>query len=126
MIHRQFLVQEKKRLRGSEGGYQKLALQSELHRVEQEASRIVAEQIRENPPKALMAVITPQSIGGWSGPKRRGPHDEGGGAPCPSEFLMNKEDRKNTTPGGGGGGGGRIDDGPSRQHPNSAGNPNLR
>lgn len=72
---------------------------------EQEAANIVAQRIAADPPKALMAVIQPQNVGGWSGRKRRGPNEEGGGAPCPSEFLLKREKRT------------RNPNGPTRQHP---------
>ena len=78
--------------------------------VEQEAAIMVAERIAADPPKALMAVIQPQKVGGWSGRKRRGPKEEGGGAPCPSEFLLKRE-KRTTNP-----------DGPTRNHPNDARN----
>ena len=92
------------------GTGEELVLQTQLHLVEQEASRMMAECIADNPPKALMAIIQPNAeVSGWSGPKRREFGAEGGGAPCPSEFLLKRE--KRTTPGEGG---------PSRQHPNAA------
>ena len=52
-----------------------------------------------------MAVISPENVGGFTGRKRRGPKDEGGGAPCPSEFLLNRE-KQTTNP-----------NGPTRHHP---------
>ena len=70
-----------------------LALQNQLYLAEQEAASIVAQKIAADPPKALMGIISPQNVGGWSGGKRRGPNDEGGGAPCPPEFLLNREKR---------------------------------
>jgi hypothetical protein len=82
-----------------------ISLQNQLYLAEQEAVNMVAQRIAADPPKALMAVISPQNVGGWSGKKRRGPKDEGGGAPCPSEFLLKREKRI-TNP-----------NGPNRQHP---------
>jgi len=82
-----------------------VALQTALHCVEQEASDKIAEQIAAEPPAALMAVIRPQAVAGWSGNKRRQPGEEGGGAPCPSEFLLKRDKRKG-------------DGGASRVHPN--------
>ena len=78
--------------------------------VEQEAAHMVAEQIAANPPKTLMAVIQPQKVGGWSGRKRMGPQERGGGAPCPSEFLLKRE-KRTTNP-----------NGPTRNHPNDVRN----
>ena len=51
-------------------------------------------RISNNPPKALMAVIAPKTMGmgGWIGPKLSDPTD-GGGAPCPPEFLKRKGER---------------------------------
>jgi hypothetical protein len=51
-----------------------------------------------------MAVISPQNVGGWHGARRREFGEEGGGAPCPPEFLLKREKRPDT-------------DGPSRVHP---------
>ena len=93
-----FLVQQKKLLRTSNDGSNALVqyLQNQLYIAEQEAATLVAKEIAQNPPNPLMAVITPQNVGGWSGSKRRGPNEEGGGAPCPSEFLLNREKRSTT------------------------------
>lgn len=82
------MVQQKKRLHRNAG--KELVLQNQLHVVEQEAAQLVAQMVSENPPKALMAVISPQRLGAWSGDKRQKP---GEGAPCPSEFLLRKEAR---------------------------------
>jgi hypothetical protein len=56
--------------------------QTELARLEVKASNALATSIALNPPKALMAVIAPNAVGGWTGPKLRDPTD-GGGAPHP-------------------------------------------
>ena len=91
-------MQQKKLLRTSNDGSDALVqyLQNQLYIAEQEAATLVAREIAQNPPNPLMAVITPQNVGGWSGSKRRGPNEEGGGAPCPSEFLLNREKRSTT------------------------------
>jgi len=104
------VVAQKKRLREDTPENNILALQNQLYMVEQEAASMVAEQIAADPPKTLMAVIQPQKVGGWSGRKRRGPKEEGGGAPCPSEFLLKRE-KRTTNP-----------NGPTRNHPNDARN----
>lgn len=104
------MVAQKKRLREDTPENNILALQNQLYMVEQEAASMVAEQIAADPPKTLMAVIQPQKVGGWSGRKRRGPKEEGGGAPCPSEFLLKRE-KRTTNP-----------NGPTRNHPNDARN----
>ena len=73
-------MQQKKLLRTSNDGSDALVqyLQNQLYIAEQEAATLVAREIAQNPPNPLMAVITPQNVGGWSGSKRRGPNEEGG------------------------------------------------
>eukprot|EP00980_Cylindrotheca_fusiformis_P007060 scaffold1482_cov120-Cylindrotheca_fusiformis.AAC.2 len=100
-----FIVAQKKRLRENQVDTNILALQNQLYMVEQEAANVVAQTIAADPPKALMAVISPENVGGWSGRKRRGPKEEGGGAPCPPDFLLKRE-KRTTNP-----------NGPTRQHP---------
>ena len=46
-----------------------------------------------NPPKVLKAIISPDALGGWSGAKLRDPTD-GGGAPCPKEFIRKQRERE--------------------------------
>jgi hypothetical protein len=77
-----------------DGECRALALQNQLHFVEQEASRLIAQRIAEDPPNVLMAVVAPKAVGAV-GMKRRGPNEEGGGAPCPAEFLLRRETRSN-------------------------------
>jgi hypothetical protein len=100
-------VEQKKQLRKSGGNI--LALQNQLYLAEQEAADFVAQIIAEDPPTALMAVISPQNVGGWSGEKRRQPNEEGGGAPCPADFLLKREKRAGDA------------NGPSRVHPSDPG-----
>lgn len=90
-----FLVAQKRKLRKSLGDVAVLALRHELHRTEADAAQLVAKQIAENPPEALMAVITPKNVGGFRD-RRRAPGEEGGGAPCPSEFLLHRAKRNPT------------------------------
>jgi|UPI0005819CC9 hypothetical protein len=98
-----FLVSQKR-----DGPNQSIvALQTALHVVEQEAADKIAAEIARDPPASLMAVIRPQTVAGWSGNKRRQPDEEGGGAPCPSEFLL-KRDKRPEQPGA------------SRLHPSQA------
>lgn len=64
-------------------------LRNQLFAVEQEAAELVARHAMENPPASLLAAIVPAAakeniVGAWSGSK---PYKEGGGAPCPCEFL---------------------------------------
>lgn len=99
-----FIVRQKARMGRSDST--SIVLQMKLHTLEQEVSRLIAEQIAEDPPKSLMAVIQPQSVSGWNR-KRREFGAEGGGAPCPSEFLLKRETRT------------ADPNGPSRQHPSS-------
>lgn len=88
-----FLVDQKKKLRLGDGDGDIVALQSALHLIELQAADKIAEEIASNPPNSLMAVIRPQGVAGWSGNKRRQPGEEGGGAPCPSEFLLKRDKR---------------------------------
>jgi hypothetical protein len=81
-----------------------VALRTALHVAEQEAADVVAESIANDPPAALMAVIRPSDVAGWKGNKRRQPDEEGGGAPCPFEFLLQRRKRSGK--------------GASRVHPN--------
>eukprot|EP00588_Corethron_pennatum_P009707 CAMPEP_0194272742 /NCGR_PEP_ID=MMETSP0169-20130528/6218_1 /TAXON_ID=218684 /ORGANISM="Corethron pennatum, Strain L29A3" /LENGTH=330 /DNA_ID=CAMNT_0039015477 /DNA_START=166 /DNA_END=1155 /DNA_ORIENTATION=- len=61
--------------------------------LERRASELVLESAAIDPPKALLAVIGPNKVGGWVGPRRRGFGEEGGGAPCPSEFVRKSDER---------------------------------
>jgi hypothetical protein len=90
-----FLVARKRDLRKNSREVAVLALRHELHRTEIEAAQLVAQHIAENPPDALMAVITPKDMGGFRD-RRRGPDEDGGGAPCPSEFLLHRAKRTTT------------------------------
>lgn len=69
-----------------------LALQNQLYLAEQEASILIAKNIAKNPPSVLMAVIAPKAVA-VGGMKRRGKNEEGGGAPCPPEFLLRRDTR---------------------------------
>ena len=87
-------MDQKKKTR-QDGESTALALRNQLHTVEQEASRLIAERIAEDPPSVLMAVVAPKAVATCeSGIKRRGPKEEGGGAPCPPEFLLKRQDRR--------------------------------
>mmetsp|Transcript_226 Transcript_226/g.550 ORF Transcript_226/g.550 Transcript_226/m.550 type:complete len:394 (+) Transcript_226:157-1338(+) len=90
-----FLVAHKKFLRRNIQDITVLALRHELHQTEADVARFVANHIAENPPDALMAAITPKDIGGFQD-RRRGPDEDGGGAPCPSEFLLQRTKRSTT------------------------------
>jgi Serine hydrolase (FSH1) len=68
-----------------------LGLQTALYNAEQDATNCIAETIALNPPAALMAVIRPQLVAGWIGNRR--PQPDGGGAPCPEEFLHKEKYR---------------------------------
>ena len=103
-----FLVERRRvAMAGHDPGNQVLALQTALHSVQLRAAELLAAHIAEHPPAALMAVIHPQHVAGWKGNKRRQPGEEGGGAPCPSEFLLHRERRTAATTG------------ESRAHPDS-------
>ena len=85
-----------------------VALQNQLYYAEQEAAGAVAERIAADPPRALMAVISPFNVGGWNSRKRQ---EEGGGAACPSEFLLKREKRTTND---------EHANGPTREHPSQA------
>lgn len=75
---------------------EELVLQNQLFAVEQEAAALLARHAMENPPASLLAAIVPAAtresiVGAWSGSK---PFKEGGGAPCPAEFLRSIANRK--------------------------------
>jgi hypothetical protein len=99
-----FVVDQKKELRAGGPASDALALRTALHTTEAHAADEIARQIAEDPPAALMAVIRPQAVAGWNGNKRRQPGEQGGGAPCPSEFLLHREKRQQSQ-------------GPERMHP---------
>ena len=117
-----FLVEQKKRLLGfmppSSDNNSKdfsaeleiVALQTALHLAEQQAADAIADVIALKPPASLMAVIRPQQVAGWNGTKRRAFGAEGGGAPCPSEFLLNRQQRASQS---------SSESGPSRVHPDN-------
>ena len=67
--------------------------QTKLSLLEDYSAQFVANTIASNPPKALMAIIAPDAVGGWTGRKERCTED-GGGAPCPEGFLISREKRK--------------------------------
>jgi hypothetical protein len=116
-----YLVSQKNRLYCNSKTRQLIALQNRLANVEQLATLAIAREIQRNPPKALMAVIGPlainsnaspnaiedehivssgkqldvgMAVGAWQGPRRRGFGEEGGGAPCPQEFLIKENERR--------------------------------
>ena len=64
-----------------------------LGMLEEEAERALVEHVSANPPRALMAVIAPDVVGAWSGPKWRRPDMDGGGAPCPADFRRKEGER---------------------------------
>jgi hypothetical protein len=99
-----FVVDQKKEMRAGGPASDALALRTALHYTEAHAADEIAKQIAEDPPSALMAVIRPQAVAGWNGNKRRQPGEQGGGAPCPSEFLLHREKRQQS-------------EGPERMHP---------
>lgn len=109
--HYQFLVARKRDLRNNHLDVHIWSLQNQLYRAEQDAAHLVALQIANAPPTALLAVISPKNVGGFSGARRRGPDEDGGGAPCPSDFLLHREKRSDPP------------NGPTRHHPGGAGPP---
>lgn len=86
---------------------QELVMDAETTRMkiahlECKAISLLNSSIVNNPPKALMAVISPNDdegnkfVGGWAGPKdafRSSGFKESGGAPCPKDFTFSIEER---------------------------------
>ena len=64
-----------------------------LTALEEQAERALVEHVGANPPRALMAIIAPDAVGAWNGPKWRSPDMDGGGAPCPEEFKKREDER---------------------------------
>jgi len=56
--------------------------------VEAEATETQHKQKKEN------VKVVDKAVGAWHGARRRGFGEEGGGAPCPGEFLLREEERK--------------------------------
>jgi len=71
--------------------------QKRLLMLEVEAREMVRESTTVNPPRALMAVIDKNSVGGWSGSRKNVPLR---GAPCPQEFVKKKGERNGDVEGG--------------------------
>lgn len=68
-----------------------LLMQSRLKKLELYAGSLIAMESEENPPRALMAVVDRNAVGGWSGGRRNEP---GGGAPCPVDFVKKEKERQ--------------------------------
>jgi hypothetical protein len=68
-------------------------LRKQLHDIEEIAAEVLASHVSNNPPAALMAFIRPNFISGWGGNTRLRPGEQGGGAPCPADFLLPQEER---------------------------------
>jgi hypothetical protein len=88
-----FICEQRKNLFSTQSRHDIVSLQTALALTELQAADTIAQQIALDPPAALMAIIRPQDVAGWSGNKRRQPGEEGGGAPCPPVFVMNKGKR---------------------------------
>ncbi|GMH88265.1 hypothetical protein TrST_g6922 [Triparma strigata] len=67
-----------------------LSMQAQLKSLEFQAGSMIARESEVNPPRALMAVIDRNAVGGWSGGRRVEP---GGGAPCPEDFVKKEGER---------------------------------
>lgn len=95
-VYGKFLVDQKCKynsyyMGGRSNALQIKLLQHQLLRLENEATTLLLRHISHDAPKSLMAVISPQAVGGWIG----GPRPcTGCGAPCPKEFLLKKNERR--------------------------------
>jgi hypothetical protein len=71
-----------------------LRLQRQLHNTEERAAQLLINTLATNPPKVLMAIISPNTVGGWLGRKERSSED-GGGAPCPTKSISKRTIERN-------------------------------
>jgi hypothetical protein len=71
-----------------------LRLQRQLHNTEQRAAHLLINTLATNPPRVLMAIISPHTVGGWLGSKERSSED-GGGAPCPTKSISKGTTERN-------------------------------
>jgi len=58
------------------------------------ASDALWKEVKNNPPRSLMAVITPNSMGAWNGARKDMGVMDQGGAPCPYKFLSKSQERE--------------------------------
>lgn len=87
-----FVCDQTNALLQSSDSLQQVSLQMALYKAECEAEEAIARHIEVNPPSSLMAVIRPNMV---ALPNHR--HQVPlRGAPCPSEFLVSREDRMKT------------------------------
>ncbi len=70
-----------------------LLLQRQLHNTEERATQLLINTLASNPPRALMAIISPNTVGGWLGTKEPSSED-GGGAPCPLESISKRTSKR--------------------------------
>lgn len=68
-------------------------LQLQLQAMEEKAEKWITTALATAPPKALMAIISPRAVGGWLG-KKESTKEDGGGAPCPRQFIMKRTERE--------------------------------
>jgi len=52
------------------------------------------EETQHNKQKKDSVKVVDKAVGAWHGARRRGFGEEGGGAPCPGEFLLREEERQ--------------------------------
>jgi Serine hydrolase (FSH1) len=85
-----FICDQTNALFQSDDSLQQVSLQLALYEVECQAEDAIARHIADHPPSSLMAVIRPNMV---ALPNRR--HETPlAGAPCPSEFLVARERRR--------------------------------
>jgi len=100
-----FLLKRAEELKAVLGGADFKMIQETQNRLlmlEVEAREMVRESTMEGvdgkpPPRALMAVIDKDSVGGWSGNRKETPLR---GAPCPGEFVKSRAERNGNVEGG--------------------------
>lgn len=87
-----FLVRQKKKNLSSKCP-DILRLQRQLHNTEERATQLLINTLASNPPRVLMAIISPNTVGGWLGTKEPSSED-GGGAPCPSGSINKRTTKR--------------------------------
>lgn len=87
-----FVVQQKQEIRCKLKSHQDM-LQLQLQAMEEKAEKWITTALATAPPKALMAIISPRAVGGWLG-KKESTKEDGGGAPCPRQFIMKRTERE--------------------------------
>ena len=63
-----------------------------MTQMEEDAAEKYASHQKQGVGKESVEVVD-KAVGAWHGARRRGFGEEGGGAPCPGEFLLREDER---------------------------------